>query len=213
MAGVRTQRRITITAALAGMVGPFLFGAVLVALTLIEYDFMLGIGWRPVADPAGAWPSGLALGPYGALQVASFVVSGLLLALFAAGLHAGATGGSGSPAGPALLFVAGIAMALMGFRTDPIQRTGPRTVHGLIHDFAFVLFVCALLAAIFILWRRFRTHPDWRAHAHYTLATGMIAGSSLALQGAAYYLFVFTILAWIEVSAIRLWRCTRAGEP
>jgi len=194
------------------MVGPFLFGTVLVALTVIEYDFMFGIGWRPVADPAGAWPSGLALGPYGALLVASFVVSGLMLALFAAGLHAGATGGSGSPVGPALLFVAGIAMALMGLRTDSIQRTGPRTMHGLVHDLAFVLFVCALLAAVFTLRRRFRAHPGWRPHANYTLATGMIAGSSLALQGAAYYLFIFTVLAWIEVSAIRLWR-TRAGGP
>ena len=58
-----------IMAALAGMVGPALFATVLLALSALEYDFMLGIGWRPAEDPAGAWPSGLALGPYGLAQV------------------------------------------------------------------------------------------------------------------------------------------------
>jgi hypothetical protein len=28
------------------------------------------------------------------------------------------------------------------------------------------------------------------------------------LPGVAYYLFIVTLLAWIEVSAIRLWRPT-----
>jgi hypothetical protein len=75
------------SAALAGMIGPVLFGGVLLALSVLEYDFMLGIGWRPVANPSGAWPSGLALGPYGLAQVVNFVVSGLLLAFFAIGVH------------------------------------------------------------------------------------------------------------------------------
>src|ERR687893_2329408 len=115
------------SAAVAGTIGPVLFGTVLLALSVLEYDFMLGIGWRPVADPAGAWPSGLALGPYGPAQVANFVVSGLLLAFFSLGLLLGTRNGRGSPFGPALLFLAGTAMAFMGFPTDPIQRIGPRS--------------------------------------------------------------------------------------
>src|SRR5215212_1265736 len=107
------------------MIGPVLFGAVLLALTSLQYDFMLGIGWHPLTDPAGSWPSGLALGHYGPVQVANFVASGLLLTLFALGLHLGVTDGRGSPPGPALLFVAGVAMALMGVETDPIRRVGP----------------------------------------------------------------------------------------
>ena len=139
-------------AAVAGMVGPALFAATLLALTVIQYDFMLGMGWRPLADPAGAWPSGLALGPHGWAQNASFVLSGTLLTLFAAGLHLGARGGSWI--GPVLLCLAGAAMALMGFETDPIQSPGPRTLHNLIHDLAFALFVLALLPSFFFLWRR-----------------------------------------------------------
>ena len=149
---IETKQRTIITmAAVAGMIGPLLFGTVLLALSALKYDFMLGIGWRPVMDPAGAWPGGLALGPYGVVQVANFVASGLLLAFFAIGLHLGATSGRGSPLGPALLFAAGTAMALMGFETDPIRRIGPRSSHGLIHDTAFVVFVVAFLAALFSL--------------------------------------------------------------
>lgn len=195
-----------ITAAIAGMMGSALFGIVLLALSALEYDFMLGIGWRPVADPAGAWPSGLALGPYGLAQVANFVVSGLLLAFFSLGLHLGATNGRGSPLGPAFLFVAGTAISLMGFETDPIRRIGPRSLHGLIHDAAYVIFFLAFMAALFSLWRRFEEHSRWRAHARYTLATGILAVLLLLLPGVAYYAFIITLLAWIEATAIRLWR-------
>jgi hypothetical protein len=196
------------TAAVAGMVGPVLFATTLLALSSVQYDFMLGIGWRPLGDPAGAWPSGLALGPYGWAQSLNFGLSGILLALFAAGLHLGVKGGRGSWTGPALLLTAGAAMALMGFETDPIRRTGPRTPHGLIHDLAFALFVLALLPAFFFLWRRFREDPAWRGHARYTLATGMIATLLLLLPGAAYYLFIFVVLVWISITGARLWRST-----
>ncbi len=194
-------------AAVAGMVGPVLFAATLLALTVLQFDFMLGMGWRPFADPAGAWPSGLALGPYGWAQNASFVLSGTLLALFAAGLHLGARGGSWI--GPALLCLAGAAMALMSFETDPIQSPGPRTLHNLIHDLAFALFVLALLTSFFFLWRRFGEDTLWRCHARYTLATGVIAALSLFLPGVAYYVFIAVVLVWVEVTAIRLWRLAR----
>jgi uncharacterized membrane protein YidH (DUF202 family) len=188
------------------MVGPALFAVTLLALSLLQYDFMLGIGWQPIGDPAGAWPSGLALGPYGWAQTLTFVLSGILLAIFAAGLHLG--GGRGSWTGPSLLFAAGAALALMGFETDPIRRTGPRTVHGLIHDLAFVLFVLALLPAFYFLWRRFREDPAWRGHARYTLASGMIATLLLLLPGVAYYLFIVVVLVWISITGVKLWRST-----
>jgi hypothetical protein len=204
---IETKRQtLIISAAVTGTIGPILFASVLLALSALEYDFMLGIGWRPVANPAGAWPSGLALGPYGLAQVANFVVSGLLLVFFSLGVHLEVSDGHGSPFGPALLSVAGAAMALMGFETDPIRRIGPRSLHGLIHDAAFVMFVLAFLAALFSLWRRFEADPRWRGHARYTLATGIVAILLLLLPGVAYYLFIVTLLAWIEVTAILLWR-------
>ena len=200
------KRRIIKLAGIAGTIGPVLFGGVLLALSVLEYDFMLGMGWQPVADPAGAWPSGLALGPFGAAQIANFVISGLLLCLFALGLHLEiATSHASTLPGPALLLVAGVAMTLMGLRTDPIERVGPRTLHGLIHDAAYGVFVLTFLAALFFLWWGLRRDARWRGHARYTLATGIMAALLLLLPGVAYYLFLVMLLAWIEVTAIRLW--------
>ena len=213
--GMKVTGRLTPmirAAAIVGMAGPVLFVAVLVVLTVVQYDFMLGIGWRPLGDPAGAWPSGLALGPYGWVQILNFVVSGLLLTILALGLHSGVTDGHGSRIGPGLLFVAGIAMALMGFETDPIRRTTPRSMHGWIHDLAFVLFALALLSALFFLWRRLRKDPLWCNHASYTLATGMLAALLLALPGVAYYLFLAAVLLWIGATGAKLWRSTNDGD-
>ena len=186
------------------MVGPALFATVLVALTALQYDFMLGIGWRPLEDPAGAWPSGLALGPHGWLMDTSFVLSGTLLWVFALGLHRGM--GRGSKVGPVLLLISGAAMALLAFETDPIRRTGPRTLPGLVHDVAFVVFALAFLLSLLFLWRRMGGDPRWRGHARFTLATATVCASCLVLPGAAYYVFLAAALLWIEFTAIRLLR-------
>ena len=50
-------------AALAGMVGPVVFALVAVVLTVAQYGFMLGLGWKPLGASDVPWPSGLALGP------------------------------------------------------------------------------------------------------------------------------------------------------
>ena len=185
--------------------GPPLFAAVLAGLTALQYDFMLGIGWRPIQDPAGAWPSGLALGPHGWAMDAGFAVSGILLVVFALGLHREMP--RGSKAGPALLSLSGAAMALLAFETDPIRRTGPRSWHGLVHDVAFVVFALALLLSLLALWHRMRGDPGWRRHARLTLATAVICAACLVLPGVAYYLFLAAALAWIWATALKI----RAG--
>jgi hypothetical membrane protein len=194
-------------AALVGMVGPILFAGGLITLTTLQYDFLLEIGWEPLRDPSGAWPSGLSLGPYGWIQDLNFALSGALLAIFAVGLHRGTRGGS--KFGPALLFIAGLAMALLTFETDPIQGTGPRTLHGWIHDASFVLFVLALVSALFLLWRRMREDRHWRGHARYTLVTVALAVVLLFLPGVAYYLFLVVVLIWFETTAMKLRRVSR----
>lgn len=190
--------------ALVGVVAPAMFGATIVALTVAQYDFLLGLGWRPVGDASGVpWPSGLALGPLGAVQVANFVLFGLALVLFAVGLHRGLAGGS--KAGPALLAVAGVAMVLAGFKTDPDTSGGPQTWHGLIHGLAYVLFVFSLLPAFFFLWWRLGRDPLWRGYGLYTLITGVLyALLFFRPEPVAFYLFLALILVWIEVMAIRL---------
>ncbi len=195
------------SAALAGVVGPVLFAGGLATLTTLQYDFLLEIGWEPLKDPSGAWPSGLSLGPYGWMQDLNFALSGVLLAIFAVGLHRGIRGGS--KAGPALLFIAGLAMALLAFETDPIERAGTRTLHGWIHDASFVLFVLALVSALFLLWRLMREDRLWRGYARYTLVTAVLAVILLFLSGVAYYLFLIVVLVWFGATALKLRRVSQ----
>ena len=83
-----TQEKAT----LAGMIGPATFALVVVVLTLVQYDFMVGLGWHPVRSSDVPWPSGLALGPLGWLQDANFLLFGLTLIAFAVGLDRGGRG-------------------------------------------------------------------------------------------------------------------------
>ena len=103
-------------------------------------------------------------------------------------------------------------MALMGFETDLIRRTMPRTLHGWIHDLAFVHFALALLSALFFLWQRLRKDPRWRNHSRYTLATGILAALLLVLPGVAYYLFLVVVLLWVGATDAKLWRSTVGGD-
>jgi hypothetical protein len=63
-----------------------------------------------------------------------------------------------------------------------------------------------LLLALVFLWRRLRRDALWRGHAPYTLFTGAFAVLLLFLPEAAFYLFLVVVLAWFEVTALRLWR-------
>ena len=189
------------------MVGPTLFTLLVITLTAVQYSFMIGIGWRPFADPASAWPSGLALGPYGWIQSLNFAVSGLSLILFSLGLQLGINGGS--KAGPALLTLSGVGMALLAFETDPIIRTGPRTLHGWVHDLSFVLLIVSLVPSFFFLWRRMERNPMWRGYGRYTLVTGLLAIPLFSLPGPTYYLSLILVLIWFEVLGIRLWAISK----
>lgn len=62
--------------AIAGAVAPYLFLLGTIGISWLQEDFMEELGWDE-------WPSGLALGPNGWLQMADFIVLGVLLSAFA----------------------------------------------------------------------------------------------------------------------------------
>jgi hypothetical protein len=199
------KNRVRQLAALSGLIGPLVFAGMTSGLTVAQYDFMRSLGWHPIRRPDLDWPSGLSLGPLGSLQIANFIVSGVLLVV-AGELHRGVSDGRGSKTGPTLLAVSGASMMLLAFETQPTLGGEGWTWHGWIHDAAFVLLAVSLVAALVALWRRMERDPRWRAPGQYTLATAALAALVLALPVMRFYLFLAVTLVWIEVMAIRPWR-------
>lgn len=194
-------------AALAGMVGAAVFAVVVIFLTLAQYGFMLELGWEPLGFSDVPWPSSLALGPLGWLQVLNFAFFGLTMIFFALGLHRGvASSGSLSWAAPALLVVAGVALVLAAFKTDPPVMQGPQTWHGAIHLVAFLLLVVSFLLSLFFWWRRLGRDPRWRSYARYTLITAFLFIVLLfaSIWQWGFYLFLANVLIWVELMALHL---------
>lgn len=175
-------------AALAGMIGPVLFALLIFILTLLEYDFLRGLGWHPLHESDVPWPSGLALGPYGWLQVINFVLFGFLLITFARGLHRELRPRKWALVSPALLIVAGSALILCGFKTDPHLANGPQTIHGWIHTIAFFLLLGSLIPSFFFSWPLLRKEPRWRGYNWYALISGVLALSTFFLPQVGFYI-------------------------
>lgn len=191
------------------LLGPILFATVLTALTIIQYDFMRSLGWHPLNDPTFDWPSGLALGKYGFIMTATFIISGLLIVLLALRLKTDLGTAATSQAGSALLVLSGLALASLAFTTDPTIRTTPATWHGRLHDLSFVLLGFTLLPAMLILGKAFQGDPRWRGYGIYTWLTAAFAIPAFVIKGAAFYVFLFSVLLWNEIIA---WKLNRDGK-
>ena len=188
----------------AGMLGPLLFGIVLITLTILKYDFLLSLGWHPLNDPTFDWPSGLALGAYGWIMTLTFITSGLMLTLFASGLRLSLPRSRLTLISTFTLSLAGLALAGLAFTTDPTIRSTPATWHGRLHDLSFVLLGITLMPSMILLGFAFRHTLQWRSLSSYTWLTALLAVPTFSLKGSAFYIFLLAILVWCEVIAIRL---------
>jgi len=191
---------------MCGLIGPVLFTIVLVVLTLLNYDFLLSLGWHPRNAPTFDWPSGLSLGPYGWIMTATFVISGLMLAIFASGLQLSLPRSSLTLFSSLLLTLAGLALAGLAFTTDPTIRTTPATWHGRLHDLSFVLLGLTLMPSMILFGFVFRTDSNWVLFSKYTWITTTLAIPAFWLKGIMFYVFIFSILIWLELAALRMKR-------
>src|SRR5690349_12628732 len=176
------------------LIGPLLFAVVVITLTLVQYDFLRGLGWDPINDPTYDWPSGIALGPYGWIMTLTFITSGLLISLLGYQLKAELKSNRDSMIGTTLLFCAGLAMASLAFETDPTRRTTPMTWHGILHDLSFVVLGLTLMPSMIYLGKAFLENPRWRNLVRYTWGTAALALPTFFLKGAFFYVFLLAIL-------------------
>jgi Protein of unknown function (DUF998) len=157
----------------------------------------------------------LSLGDLGWVQMANFVVSGLLSLAFAVGLRRSPEPGWAGRWGPWLYAGFGLGMVVGGaFPTDPSDGfppgipEGSGSWHSLVHDIAAGVALDLALVSCLLLARRFR-----RAHqsgwASYSLLTG-VAGLVLSWwpdkDGISVRLAVVVVLvlAWATALAVRL---------
>jgi hypothetical protein len=191
-------------AARAGMIGPLLFGGVVTTLTILKYDFLLSLGWHPIDAPTFDWPSGLALGAYGWVMTATFIISGLMLTFFASGLRLSLPPSRLTLIASFALSLAGLALAGLAFTTDPTIRSTHATWHGRLHDLSFVLLGVTLMPSMILLGFAFRHSVQWRSLSSYSWLTAFLAVPTFSLKGAAFYIFLLVVLIWMEVLAMRL---------
>ena len=200
-------------AARIGIIGPILFASVATLLTILKYDFLRSIGWHPINDPTFDWPSGLALGDYGWVMTATFLLSGFMLAVFASGLRLSLPRTPLTLIASLALTFAGLALAGLAFTTDPTLTSTSRTWHGLLHDLSFVILGLTLMPAMILLGFVFQQDERWKNLAAYTWLTVALAFPTFWLKGAAFYVFMLAILVWSEVIAFRLKSISDAQTP
>jgi len=114
-------------------------------------------------DPLRYPISSLSIGDAGWMQIATFIITGLLILAFAVGLRR-ALRPSGSVWGAALVGLAGIGLIGAGiFVADPLNGYPPgtplipteRTIHGILHDLFGIPFFLGLPITGFVFARRF----------------------------------------------------------
>jgi hypothetical protein len=206
-----SERQRIELAARAGMIGPFLLGTVIAILTVLQRDFMTSIGWR--VDAPLDWPSGLALGPYGWIMTLTFLISGMLIMIFAAGLRFSLPRRQVAGLCIWLLVLSGLGMIGLVSPTDKTLDPAPRTWHGILHDASFVVIGLTLMPAMILLGFVFRQDQRWRDLAIYTWVTVALSIPTFWMKGFAFYVFLLAILVWCEVIAVRLARIASPSLP
>ena len=158
----------------------------------------------------------LSNGPLGWIQIATFVVAGLLTIAAAAGMRRVLRSGRGRTWGPLLIAVYGLGYIGAGvFVADPMNGFPPGTPDGLpgsaswhswMHLISGSLGFLALIAACFVFARRFSRQRGWMA---YSVATGVavlgaVIGISSGSQSAATIIgfFVAATLGWAWLSGV-----------
>ncbi|TMC25821.1 MAG: DUF998 domain-containing protein [Chloroflexi bacterium] len=189
-------------------------GPVYIAVGLVE------ILIRPGFDVTRHELSLMSLGKLGWIQIANFLVTGLLVIAGALGMRRVLHPGRGGTWGPLLLAIYGLGLICAGiFVPDPMNGFPPGLAtpsaiswHAILHFVSGAVGFVGLIAACFVLARRFAARKE-RGWAAYSLITGVLflgafvgiaSGSTQAAIVLAFYAAVLIGWTWISVIAARL---------
>ncbi|MET8054706.1 DUF998 domain-containing protein [Streptosporangium sp. NPDC005286] len=181
MSNVRKQRLTRALLTCGAVAGP------LFILAVVIQDYTR-VGFDPRRQPL----SMLSLGDLGWIQIANFVITGLLNIAFAVGLWRALRPGHGGTWGPLLIGAYGTGLVGAGvFRFEPAwgyppgAPQGPPDAPGLsyiLHGAAFGVGFVSLVAACFVFTRHFAVRGE-RGWALYCAATGVALPALYLLAG------------------------------
>jgi Protein of unknown function (DUF998) len=200
----------------AGLAAGPLFLGLVVLNTWLSLDFLHAIGWQLSGGESLPYPSCLALGPHGSMQVAAFLVAGALVVVFALGLRRALPRRRLSTAGVVLLALFGAAIAASASKADwsTVHGDDPSTVNGAVHAAAFLAALPSILAATVVLGLALRGDARWRPFAIASPLVGVALVVSLTLgpHGQAAFLgFLAILFGWIASLAARQRRIEVGG--
>lgn len=169
-----------------------------------------------------AW-SLLANGEFGWMQIANFIVTGVMTVAAAVGLRRALAPGRGATWGPLLVGAYGVSLIAAGvFRADPAQGFPPGTPesttiswHGMLHLIVGGIGFLCLIAACFVLASRL-SRDGRRGLAWFSRVTGVVflagfAGIASGSHGPTTLAFVAAVVivwAWLSTVCVHFYRTT-----
>ncbi|WP_167880407.1 DUF998 domain-containing protein [Nocardioides guangzhouensis] len=204
------------TAGLAGLVTAPLWIGVTALVSSLEWDFLHSIGWSATSSNEVPYPSATLRGDVGLLQSLNFVVTGVLVAVFALGFRREFRHRvSGWVATVAFaLFSVGVVM-----NASPTDLPGePTTWPGHVHDFGFLGVLLGVLVAYPASGLALRNNDSWRGWrllGWWPALLVAIAFTNLGLPGdLGFMVFVGLVWAWVSLMGGHLASVARTdGAP
>lgn len=200
-----TLRRAGVLAGL--LAGPFFLISVGLN-TWASIGYLHRLGWQFVGGEQVPWPSSLARGPYGWAQVATFLITGLLIVILVVTVRDRLPRRRASTFAVVLLGLLAVALILAAFQVDVPMLTGgsPATWHGWVHAIAFLLIIATGVLAPLAMALAVRGDPGWRPIAVVSVAASALFVVFLLLPwgNATFLLAIVTLFGWIGALAARL---------
>ena len=176
--------------------------------TWASVGYLHQLGWEFVGGEEVPWPSSLARGPYGWAQIATFVITGLLIVILAVAVRGQLPRRWASGFAVVLLALLGVALILAGFRVDTPMLTGgtPATWNGWVHGIAFLLIIATGVLAPLTMALAVRGDAGWRPIASVSVAASALFVVFLFLPwgNATFLLAIVILFGWIAWVTVRL---------
>jgi hypothetical membrane protein len=178
--------------AISGILAPILFFGIVIILGLLEPGYNHATRMMSVLGGVG--------GIRGLIFNLGIGLIGVLIILFAFGLHKNINNGKGSKIGPILLAIGGFGLLFSGIfhcDLDCANVMVDRNFIGIMHIlFSFIAGMCLSISPLFI-FARFRKDDYWKRYAVPTLMTGILAN----IPGIILWITIFTSIT-LEMDGI-----------